>query len=71
MTQQTVHEGVRVKTDGCERCKHHEQIALFDLCRCYESRYIIGGFQDYHTIQHMRGKYGECGPNRKLFAGST
>ena len=71
MTQQIVHERGRVKTDGCERCKHREQTAPFDLCRCVESRYSVGESEDYHTIQHMRGEYGKCGPYRKLFVGAV
>lgn len=37
----------------CRMCKHHEQTALFELCKHPLSLYQVDGREDYHTIGHM------------------
>jgi hypothetical protein len=34
-------------------CVHHEQTALFELCKHAASKYSVGGKEDFHTIGHM------------------
>lgn len=65
MTKQVLLAQTRVDVTGCVRCQHLERSDLFDTCRHQQAQYGDG---ELHTIQHMRGEFGKCGPDRRLRA---
>lgn len=55
-----------VDVTGCHKCGHYWDSGLFELCMHAQSQYGVDGKQDHHTIQHMRGELGKCGPDKRL-----
>lgn len=53
---------------SCAECKHCESGLVFELCLRDESKYSIAGKDDFHTIGHMRGPRGACGPDGNLYS---
>lgn len=38
----------------CEKCKHYEPTAVFELCTHKLSEYVVAERKDFHTIGHMK-----------------
>ena len=60
-------EQKKVDPSECFNCVSHKKTALFHLCVHEKSEYSFDGKSDYHTVQHMRQEYGECGEGKVLF----
>lgn len=52
--------------EKCLACRHLQQETVFDLCTTEESQYTADGRRDWHTVGHMRSRYGACGTEARL-----
>lgn len=67
MTKQVLLEREEVNITGCVLCKFYKKTELFKICKHALSTYSVGnGESQFHTCQHMRGSFGNCGAERRL-----
>lgn len=70
MTRQILRAAERPDVTGCAKCGQYWDSGLFELCLHAESKYLQDGHEEHHTVQHMRGEYGPCGPGKRLATGA-